>query len=70
MGTEQDLRRIADLAKMTTETAARGSTIGLAALLAEMQALGAMLPCHSTQTEAERRAVEAETEAMFDNMPV
>lgn len=66
------------MADMTTEMmhlAASGQTAALNLLLAEMEALRAMLPGTSPeatdqQTEAATRAHDAEVEADFDNMPI
>lgn len=70
MGTEQDLQRIAQLAGEVAARAARGSAVGLAPLLKEMQALGEILPGLAQQRGAEQIALEAEIEAGFDNLPV
>ncbi|MFN4153162.1 MAG: hypothetical protein ACK4HF_00775 [Paracoccaceae bacterium] len=70
MGTEQDLRRIAQLAAEAADKAAQGRTTGLAPLLEEMQALGEVLPGQVQPKSAEQIALDAEVEAGFDNMPV
>ncbi|MFN7224742.1 MAG: hypothetical protein ACK4MS_12040 [Paracoccaceae bacterium] len=70
MGTEEDLRRIAALAQTAADQAARGANVGLGVLLAEMQALSAVLPgmVHAQPKDAAKE--DAEVEAGFDNMPV
>jgi len=70
MGTEQDLRRIAQLAAEAADRAATGGAVGLAPLLKEMQALGEVLPGLVQQKSAEQIALDAEIEAGFDNLPV
>ena len=55
------------LAQELAESADRAATF----VLAEMQALASVLPgAHKPMTEAERRAMDAEIEAGFDNMPI
>lgn len=70
MGTEQDLRRIAQLAAEAADKAAQGSAAALAPLLREMQALGEVLPGLPPCVVADNLALDAEIEAGFDNMPV
>ena len=70
MGTEQDLRRIAQLAAEAADRAAQGRASGLAPLLQEMRALGEVLPGLPPHIMASRMAYDAEIEACFDNMPV
>lgn len=79
MSKESDLQKISSLANQMAQAAALGSTAGLNLLLAEMNALSAMMPgmsaaktsgCTCEEQEARARAVEAEVEAGFDNMPV
>ncbi len=70
MGTEEDLRRIAALAQSAADQAARGANVGLSVLLAEMQALGAVLPGVVRPTPVDAAKHEAEVEEGFDNMPV
>lgn len=73
MGTQQDLRRIAQLAELAADRAACGHR-DLAPLLKEMQALGEVLPGlrppSAHLSPAQRIALDAEIEAGFDNMPV
>lgn len=73
MGTQQDLRRIAQLAAEAADRVADGDS-GLAPLLKEMQALGEVLPGlrqpSAQLSPAQRVALDAEIEAGFDNMPV
>ncbi|MCF1709524.1 hypothetical protein L0V05_11925 [Tabrizicola sp. J26] len=55
------------LAHELVESADRAATF----VLSEMQALASVLPGgHKPLTEEERRAMEADIEAGFDNMPV
>ncbi|MFN3844672.1 MAG: hypothetical protein ACK4RZ_02480 [Paracoccaceae bacterium] len=70
MGTEEDLRRIAALAQTAADQAARGANVGLSVLLAEMQALSAVLPGVVHPHPKEAATLDAEVEAGFDNMPV
>jgi hypothetical protein len=75
MGTEQDLRRIAELAAEAADQMAKQADPALGVLLHEMQALGAVLPgvAHARPAEKPRQtdiALDAEIEAGFDNMPV
>ena len=79
MTKETDLQKISSLATQVAQAAAIGSTAGLNLLLAEMNALSAMMPgmtaalpseCSCEEQEARARAVDAEVEASFDNMPV
>lgn len=78
MTMERDLKKVARLAGTAADLAASGQTAAMALLLAEMQALTSMMPGVSAhpvrpQTMDEKAralAVEAETEASFDNMPV
>ncbi|WP_147335683.1 hypothetical protein [Pseudotabrizicola alkalilacus] len=73
MGTQQDLRRIAQLAVDAAEKVSYGHS-ALAPLLKEMQALGEVLPGlrppSAQLSPAQRVALDAEIEAGFDNMPV
>lgn len=69
MGTEQDLRRIAQLATQAANMAAQGNA-GLAPLLQEMQALSEVLPGVRSQGPIERIGPDGDIEADFDNMPV
>lgn len=79
MKQEQDFRRMSRLAAEAADAVAQGSTAGLNLLLAEMQALCALMPgeartrcgCEaSAETEERARATDAEVESSFDNMPV
>ena len=70
MGTEQDLRRIAQLAAEAADKAAHGSAAALAPLLREMQALGEVLSGLPPRPVEDNLALDAEIEAGFDNMPV
>lgn len=70
MGTEQDLRRIAQLAAEAADKAAHGSAAALAPLLREMQALGEVLPGLPPRPVEDNLVLDAEIEAGFDNMPV
>jgi hypothetical protein len=70
MGTEQDLRRIAELAAEAADKAAQGRDAALAPLLREMQALGEVLPGLPPHLMAQTLELDAEIEAGFDNMPV
>lgn len=70
MGTEEDLRRIAALAQNAADQAAHGANVGLSVLLAEMQALGAVLPGVVRPPPVDAAKHEAEVEEGFDNMPV
>lgn len=79
MTKESDLQKISSLATQVAQAAALGSTAGLNLLLAEMNALSAMMPgmtaarpsgCSCEEQEARARAADAEVEASFDNMPV
>lgn len=55
------------LAHDLVESADRTATF----VLSEMQALASVLPgAHKPLTEEERRAMDAEIEAGFDNMPI
>jgi hypothetical protein len=56
--------------RQDAEQSGRRDALSLAPLLAEMLALGSMLPGHAPETEQERIAHDAEVEAGFDNMPV
>ena len=80
MGTEQDLRRMAELAAAAADRLDQQENPALDALLSEMQALGTVLPGVTntaparTGRPAERFsgafAIDADIEAGFDNMPV
>ncbi|MEF3046573.1 hypothetical protein [Pseudotabrizicola sp. L79] len=79
MGQDEDMKRMSDLAGQMAQAAAKGSTAGLSLLLAEMNALSAMMPgvfgmpqpaLSAKEQEERRRQQEAEVEDSFDNMPV
>lgn len=70
MPNQSQITSLADLAGQTAEQSVRVGAMGLGLLLAEMQALGALMPGHVPTSEADARAHEAEVEAGFDNMPV
>ncbi|MFN3724503.1 MAG: hypothetical protein ACK4VZ_15855 [Paracoccaceae bacterium] len=80
MGTEQDLRRIAELAAEAADRLERQEYRALEALLTEMRALGdvlpglpgvtAIVPRRSGAQPAGAFQSDAEIEAGFDNMPI
>jgi hypothetical protein len=70
MGQENNLYRFAALTEQAAERAGRGGPASLAPLLAEMMALGSVLPGLAKETDQERLAHEDEVEAGFDNVPI
>jgi hypothetical protein len=70
MGKQDDFHQIAELAGRAAEQAVQGNAAALSLLLAEMQALGALMPGLSNPVPQDEVAHDAEVEAGFDNMPV
>lgn len=83
MSLQDDLVRMTHAAEGAADLAAQGQRMAMSVLLAEMQALTAILPgqwhplwtgAPSTEeaaaAEARHRAEEASVEEAFDNMPV
>jgi len=70
MTTEDHATRMAALAERMAQGVEAGIEAQMRLLLAEMEALLAIMPTAAPQTEAERLATEASVEEGFDNMPV
>lgn len=78
MNVQKDLAQMAHLAEEAAEFAVAGQKAAMGMLLAEMQALSAILPGQSRgaadedarAAEERQRAEEARVEEAFDNMPV
>jgi hypothetical protein len=76
MSVESDLRHMSRKMEEASEAALKAGQAGLGLLLAEMEALRAVLPA-AGETEADRavreareRSHDAEVEADLDNMPI